>query len=50
MSKKMKVMISVLVAILVFAIGGTTMALAQDDEEPEEDDGEEGSQASTDLT
>jgi flagellar basal body-associated protein FliL len=38
MSKKMKVMISVLVAILVFAIGGTTMVLAQDDEEPEEDE------------
>jgi len=38
MSKRMKVMISALVAVLVFAIGGTTMALAQNDEEPEEDE------------
>ena len=33
MSKKMKVLVSVLVAVLVFTIGGTAMALAQDEEE-----------------
>jgi hypothetical protein len=40
MSKKMKVLISVLVAILVFAIGGTTLALAQngDVEDAEEEE------------
>ena len=35
MSKKMKILVSVLVAVLVFTIGGTTMALAQEDEEEE---------------
>ncbi len=39
MSKKMKILVSVLVAILVLTVGGTTIALAQDDEdvEPEEE-------------
>ena len=35
MSKKMKILVSVLVAVLVFTIGGTAMALAQEDEEEE---------------
>jgi hypothetical protein len=34
MSKKTKVLISVVVAMLVLAVGGTTMALAQEDDEP----------------
>jgi len=34
-SKKMKILVSVLVAVLVFTIGGTAMALAQEDEEEE---------------
>jgi hypothetical protein len=34
-SRKMKVLISLLVAVLVFTIGGTAMALAQEDEEEE---------------
>jgi len=38
MSKKMKVLVSVLVAILLLTVGGTTIALAQDDEELEEDE------------
>lgn len=33
MSKKMKVLVSVLVAVLVFTVGGTAMVLAQDEEE-----------------
>jgi len=33
MSKKMKVLVSVLVAVLVFTIGGTAIALAQEEEE-----------------
>ena len=37
MSKKMKVLVSVLVAVLVFTIGGTMMALAQEDEDEEEE-------------
>jgi hypothetical protein len=37
MSKKMKVLISLLVAVLVFTIGGTAMALAQEDEDEEEE-------------
>ena len=36
MSRKMKVLISLLVAVLVFTIGGTAMALAQEDEDEEE--------------
>ena len=34
MSKKMKVLVSVLVAILVLTVGGTAIALAQEEEEP----------------
>ena len=34
----MKVLVSVLVAILLLTVGGTTIALAQDDEELEEDE------------
>ena len=37
MSKKMKVLISLLVAVLVFTIGGAAMALAQEDEDEEEE-------------
>lgn len=37
MSRKMKVLISLLVAVLVFTIGGTAMALAQEDEDEEEE-------------
>ena len=40
MSKKMKVLLSVLVAILVLTVGGTTMAMAQEDEELEPQDEE----------
>jgi len=36
-SKKMKVLISLLVAVLVFTIGGAAMALAQEDEDEEEE-------------
>jgi hypothetical protein len=36
-SRKMKVLISLLVAVLVFTIGGTAMALAQEDEDEEEE-------------
>lgn len=38
MSKKMKVLVSVLVAIILLTVGGTTIALAQDEEELEEDE------------
>ncbi|MFC1903801.1 hypothetical protein ACFLXJ_06035 [Chloroflexota bacterium] len=34
MSKKMKVLVSVLVAVLLLTVGGTTLAMAQDEEEP----------------
>ena len=34
MSRKMKVLVSILVAILLLTVGGTTIALAQEDEEP----------------
>ena len=40
MSKKMKVIVSVLVAVLLLTVGGTTIAMAQEDEEepvPESD-------------
>lgn len=37
MSMKMKVLVSVLVAVLVFTIGGTAMVLAQQDEDEEEE-------------
>ena len=37
MSKKMKILVSVLVAVLVFTIGGTAMALAQEDGDEEAD-------------
>ena len=37
MSRKMKILISLLVAVLVFTIGGTAMALAQEDEDEEEE-------------
>ena len=37
MSKKMKILVSVLVAVLVFTIGGTAMVLAQEDEDEEEE-------------
>ena len=40
MSKKMKVLVSVLVAILVLGVGGTTIAMAQEGEEPEPQDEE----------
>ncbi|MFQ5997470.1 MAG: hypothetical protein ACE5KP_07605 [Dehalococcoidales bacterium] len=40
MSKKMKVLVSVLVAILVLTVGGTTIAMAQEGEEPEPQDEE----------
>lgn len=40
MSKKMKVLISVLVALLVLTVGGTTIAMAQEDEELEPQDEE----------
>jgi len=40
MSKKMKVLLSVLVAILVLTVGGTTIAMAQEDEELEPQDEE----------
>jgi len=36
MSRKMKVLVSVLVTIILLTVGGTTIALAQDDEELEE--------------
>jgi len=36
-SKKMKILVSVLVAVLVFTIGGTAMALAQEDGDEEAD-------------
>jgi hypothetical protein len=36
-SRKMKILVSVLVAVLVFTIGGTAMALAQEDEDEEEE-------------
>ena len=35
MSRKMKILVSLLVAVLVFTIGGTAMVLAQEDEEEE---------------
>ncbi len=38
MSKKMKVLVSVLVAILLLTIGGTTLAMAQEEEEVEPED------------
>ena len=37
MSRKMKILVSLLVAVLVFTIGGTAMALAQEDEDEEEE-------------
>ena len=38
MSRKMKILISLLVAVLVFTIGGTAMALAQEDEDEDEEE------------
>lgn len=35
MSKKMKILASVLVAVLLLTVGGTTLAMAQEEEEPE---------------
>lgn len=40
MSKKMKILIAVLVAILTLTVSGTVAVLAQDDEEPELDEEE----------
>lgn len=40
MSKKMKILIAVLVAIITLTVSGTMAVLAQEDDEPETDEGE----------